>query len=305
MPDDRDLARLAAAQHSVFARSQARSLGFTRNSIDHRVARGRWDKITDDIFRLSGAAVTCHSELMAHVLSGGPDAIASGSSALTLHGVRDFQLMPPFVVVGRRPPRLALPGVHESFRLLEAHCTTIDGIPCATAARALFDNARNRRVRHIAVDVDKALSGRHVTVAELHEMLDDLGTRGRDGVGKMRTVLASRDANYIAPASVLEERFLDFVAASGFPEPDRQVEFNGPRGRIGTVDFAWPDRRLVVETDGGTFHDSPTDRARDQRRDRALERIGYTVLRFNWNDIVHRPTSVRRILRTALARPAA
>ena len=66
-------------------------------------------------------------------------------------------------------------------------------------------------------------------------------------------------------------------------------------------DSAWPAAKLVVETNGGAFHDSPTDRARDERRDRTLEQGGWTVLRFGWNDLRHRPTSVRAVLRRALA----
>ena len=222
-----------------------------------------------------------------------------------LRGVRDFELLPPVVVVGRRPPRLALRGVRESFRVLESHHTVVDGIPCATVARALFDNARDLHVRRVALDVDKALSGRHVTLTELHQMLDDLSMRGRGGVGKMRTVLADRDELFRAPTSALEARFLELVVSHGLPEPERQVDVFGSQGLVATVDFAWTERRLIVETDGSAFHDSPTDRRRDQRRDHALERLGFTVLRFGWNDVVHRPTSVLRILRTALATTAA
>ena len=59
--------------------------------------------------------------------------------------------------------------------------------------------------------------------------------------------------------------------------------------------------RVVVETDGGAFHESITDRENDERRDRALEAAGWIVLRFSWNDITKRPTSVVRTLKRALA----
>jgi len=98
----------------------------------------------------------------------------------------------------------------------------------------------------------------------------------------------------------LEDVFIEFVERHHLPAPARQVNPDGLLADDERVDFAWPAAKLVVETDGGAFHDSPSDRARDERRDRALEHRGWTVLRFGWNDLRHRPTSVRAILRRAL-----
>jgi very-short-patch-repair endonuclease len=47
------------------------------------------------------------------------------------------------------------------------------------------------------------------------------------------------------------------------------------------VDFVCRSHKLIVEVDGGQHADS----ARDQRRDAALRRMGYRVLRF-WNSDV-------------------
>ncbi|WP_299814634.1 endonuclease domain-containing protein [uncultured Roseibium sp.] len=47
------------------------------------------------------------------------------------------------------------------------------------------------------------------------------------------------------------------------------------------VDFAAPAHRLIVELDGSP-HGESQGRARDERRDRALEHLGWMVLRF-WN----------------------
>ena len=67
------------------------------------------------------------------------------------------------------------------------------------------------------------------------------------------------------------------------------------------MDFAWRNSGVIVETDGDTYHNTVTDRENDERRDRALEAEGWIVLRFNWNDVTKRPTSVIRTLRHALA----
>lgn len=56
----------------------------------------------------------------------------------------------------------------------------------------------------------------------------------------------------------------------------RQVVLGEAEGKLFVVDFLAPQARLVVEVDGGAH----TRRAeRDERRDRALARLGYRVLR--------------------------
>ena len=47
------------------------------------------------------------------------------------------------------------------------------------------------------------------------------------------------------------------------------------------VDFICLDKKLIIETDGSQHADNPGDNLRDRR----LEALGYTVLRF-WNDDV-------------------
>jgi len=62
------------------------------------------------------------------------------------------------------------------------------------------------------------------------------------------------------------------------------------------VDFACPDKKLIVEVDGSQHGGS----ARDAVRDRALSNLGWTVLRF-WNDDVLRDMDnvCRHIVMTA------
>ena len=208
------------------------------------------------------------------------------------------------MIVGRRPHRLALPGVVESFHLPDRHVTTVDGIPTVTVARAIFDLAGTLGARSLARAVDAALAARRVSVPELDEMVRDVSERGRSGAPRLRGLLEERGVGYIAPTTVLESRFLELVHDAGLVSPARQVSLGGPLGWIGTVDFAWPDRRIVVEVDGAAFHDSVTDREHDEHRDRALEAAGWIVLRFNWNDVMKRPTSVIRTVERALTAAA-
>jgi very-short-patch-repair endonuclease len=64
------------------------------------------------------------------------------------------------------------------------------------------------------------------------------------------------------------------------------------------VDFCFRSARLVVEVDGARWHQ---DVQRDRRRDNALARLGWRVMRFTWADVVHDSTRVVREIRAALA----
>ncbi|MEO7121875.1 MAG: type IV toxin-antitoxin system AbiEi family antitoxin domain-containing protein [Lacisediminihabitans sp.] len=66
-----------------------------------------------------------------------------------------------------------------------------------------------------------------------------------------------------------------------------QVHFPG----IGTVDFVL-EGCVVVETDGRKGHASESDQKRDYDRDVALAALGYTVLRFNYRQVMFHPERV-------------
>ena len=298
---DDDITELAGRQYGVLTRTQARAAGLSRAAITHRLDRGTWIRVNQRVYRIAGAPTTQHMTVMATVLSAGPDALATGSTALALHRIRDFELLPARVVVPRRPPPTALPGVIETFRLPVGHRTVVDGIPAATVARALFDHAATVRPLLAARAIDASLAARKAAVPEILDVIDELGEHGRHGTVAMRAAMAERSTGHLAPASMLEVRFLDIVRRAGIPEPACQVDVGGRDAWIGRVDFLWRSERLIVETDGAEFHDSVSDRQRDEQRDRKLEAAGWTILRFSWLDVTRRPTSVLSTLRHALA----
>jgi very-short-patch-repair endonuclease len=56
--------------------------------------------------------------------------------------------------------------------------------------------------------------------------------------------------------------------------------------RVGIVDLVVEDR-LVIETDGREFHDTPAQFVEDRRRDRELAGHRYRVLRFTQQQVLH------------------
>jgi very-short-patch-repair endonuclease len=62
------------------------------------------------------------------------------------------------------------------------------------------------------------------------------------------------------------------------------------------VDFFWSDRGLVVETDGLMYHRTPTQQAKDRRRDQMHTAAGLTCLRFTNAQVVREPDVVAALL---------
>jgi very-short-patch-repair endonuclease len=193
--------------------------------------------------------------------------------------------------------------------LLEAHpvsfaknILTIGFAPEFEDHIALVDNARN----HTLLDIAPGLTRRELETA-INEA-DKLGvlqanelpsliaaSPGRRGVKAIRKVLA--EGSFHGTDSDLERRFLKLVNHLGLPRPETQAWVNGFR-----VDFWWPEFRLVVETDGLTYHRTPMQQARDRRRDQAHAAAGITTLRFTRAQVVYERHHVEATLSAVVAR---
>ena len=92
------------------------------------------------------------------------------------------------------------------------------------------------------------------------------------------------------------------LALSALPMPETQVVLRDRDGTfVARVDFAWRAPRLVVEADGFAFHSDREAYRRDRERLKALERLGWRVLRFTWEDVRSRPDHVVTTVRACLA----
>ena len=86
--------------------------------------------------------------------------------------------------------------------------------------------------------------------------------------------------------SPLELRLLVLIRASGFPEPVTEHPFAKHIGRRWRFDFAWPDRLLAVEVDGGAWvpgggrHTRGAGFAADHDKFNRAMLLGWRVLRF-------------------------
>jgi predicted transcriptional regulator of viral defense system len=293
---------LTERQHGLLTYGQARELGFSEKAIEHRRRGGRWRPIARGVYRIAGAPPSPRQRALAAVLAAGSGAALSHESAAALLGLPGFALEPLVVTVARHGRRsLAGVRIEQSLEMPTHHVTVIDGIPCTTVARTLFDLCGKRKSwGRVARAMDTALAKRSVTKAALWRVLIDLAEHGRDGTVMFRTLLQERSGDYVPLASEHERLFIGVARRHGLPEPDRQVDLGDEDGWIGRVDFLFRGARIVVEVDGGEFHDGLLDRQSDEQRDARLQAAGWYVLRFRWADVVDHPHDVAHSIRCAL-----
>ena len=314
---DDSIAATAARQHGAFSRRQVGEAGGHVDAIARRVRSGRWQRLARDVFAVSGSAPTWRRALWAAHLEAGPTSVVARRSAARLFGLPGHESDVIELLVPRgHDHRTSMSALRETADLAPAQITVVDGLPCTTLARCLFDLAgdvprhlrtdRGREVHRlrIARAVDSALARRSTSIEQLHGVVDALGRRGRPGTALMRQLIDERTEAQAPVESELEAAFLALCRSHGLPAPQPQVTLGGAGGLIGRVDFLFADHALVVEVDGAAFHDAHTDHEGDRRRDNQLAALGLRVLRLRWRDVVHDVPHVVALLDGALgARP--
>jgi very-short-patch-repair endonuclease len=65
-----------------------------------------------------------------------------------------------------------------------------------------------------------------------------------------------------------------------------------PEGGGYRPDFLWPERRLIVEIDGRSYHARRAAFEHDRRRDRRLRLLGYETVRYAAREVSRSPAAV-------------
>jgi very-short-patch-repair endonuclease len=131
--------------------------------------------------------------------------------------------------------------------------------------------------------------------------LDDLSRLGRSlqGVRHARRVRAVSRLCDPGSGSVLESVLRVRMVLAGVTGFASQTVLRDRDGRhLLRADFCFERAGLVVEVDGQRWHQ---DVVRDRARDNALARVGWRVLRYDWDAVVHDAPSVIAEVRAALS----
>jgi hypothetical protein len=179
----------------------------------------------------------------------------------------------------------------------------VAGLRVTTVARTVVDIARTSSLREAVAMADAALHGLRDRAGRVirppvskDDLLAELGdARSGKGVVKARVAIELADG---ASESVGESVSRVGFHLLGLPAPKLQATFSDRFGKIGTVDFWWPEFRLIGEFDGEVKYDDPVflggrtpqEALHDEkRREDRLRALGNGVTRWGWNTAMSPP----------------
>ena len=264
------IAAVAARQHSVITFRQLRRV-LSSAAIAQRVRRRALHWRYRGVYVVGQPTLSHEGEWLAAALACG--GALGHLSCGALHGVSRFgEPMIEVVTTSRARPEGVR--VHTVRRLDPRELTSHKGIPVTTIHRLLVDLTDAKTPHQVAnVIHEAAFRGRFVEPAVRDAMAR---ANGRRRLHVLERALELHRMGSAGTRSGAEDAFLQLVGA----EPLVNTHLLGFE-----VDFRWPDRRLVVEVDGGQ-HAARAEA--DDARDGVLEAAGWTVLRFSDREVYER-----------------
>lgn len=289
----RRLAEIAANQHGLATTTQITALGVPARTLRDWAAAGRLHRVHRGVYAVGHRPLTPHARWLAAVLACGTASWLSHRSSAALLAVRrDWAGGVDVTSTGRIGQGRDEISVHRADLLLPSEVTSLAGIPCTTAARTLVDLASVVRADSVEYAIHAAQAKRLVTRNEIAAVIAHLP--GRRGTGVVRRILRLTDEAEDDARSRNERRFRRIVKRAGLPSPRGNhwiaLETH-PAGGV-EVDFAWPDRRVAVEIDSATYHETERAFVNDPARNRHLMLAGWRPLRFSDRDLIERPNEV-------------
>ena len=278
---DVSIAEIAGAQFNRVSRRQLGELGLSARTIDRRVTAGRLVIVSEGVFAVP--PVLAHDpwgRWMGATLTA-PDTFLCRESAACAFGALEYETRG--ITVTRPgsggPRRMSGVTVHRSSTLHD-ETTLLNGIPITTEPRILLDLACCVSDLALAKALREFIRLKRTSICSLS---DWLGTRRhRRGAPRLSRAMARYRGLPIERArSGAEVRALEILRDAGVELPRLNVDIAGEE-----ADLSWPRHRLVIEVDGGPFHQ---DEGEDERKEAAWRRAGWNVLRLDSDDVYEQP----------------
>jgi predicted transcriptional regulator of viral defense system len=300
---DEAIAALALAQWCVFRLADLVAIGLTGSGVRKRMAAGRLHRLFTGVYSLvPWELLTRNGRWLAAVLACGPGAVLSHRTAAALLDLRRTDSAKIDVTVATRSPRCH-PGItiHRSVTLAAIDVTTVEGIPCTTVARTLFDLAEVVSRRGVERAFDQADSMELLDLSKINDQLARNPTRRAAKVVKW--LLAEHYVGTTLTRSELEERGLAAFRKVKLPRPvvNEFVDFGDGEHPI-HGDFVWRAQRVILELDGYDHHKTRQAFRYDRARQRRAARAGWELLRAVNEDIEHDPDEVAATVHSAIRR---
>jgi very-short-patch-repair endonuclease len=272
---DRAVTDFAEEQWGIIDLGELRALGIGKSGASRRQRAGRLHRIHLGVYSVvPPRLLRSEGRWLAAVKAAGPGAALCLMHAAANWNLRSAPSGPVHVVVASRNGRRPRPGliIHRCSTLSPHDIVVHRKIRCTTPARTLGD---------VKPQVASATFDAMLRRAEQQ----DLDTGGIWGVTDLNTTR-------------IERLLIAICAQHDLPRP-RTQQVIGPY----TVDFLWPEARLIVETDDFQTHGTRSGFEADRARDAWLATQGFRVVRFTWRQLQDDPAGVAatlcRLLRIA------
>ena len=261
-------------------------LGFSAHAIKHRLRTGRLHRKVRGVYAVGSPNLTREGEWMVAVKACGREAALSHLTAAVLWGIWKKRTSRIDVSVpARANPRIGGVTVH---RRSAFERTRRNGIPVTTIECTLIDLATILTRDELEGAINAADIAGHTDPEKLRRAAARVGKR--PGAGTLARILDI--ATFRFTRSQLERAFIPIALRAGLPRPLTNQVVKGFE-----VDFYWPDRKLIVETDGLTYHRTAQQQAADLKRDQILTAARYKRFRFSHGQINFEPDHVEAILK--------
>lgn len=295
LPATQQLVALAAEQDGVFSRAQAHKAGFSYYRISRRVERGEWVELyRGRALRSAHTILGARGLDRAALLATGARSMLGGPSAARWWAI-DVPWPEPFILVpesSRREPAGITVGRAPTD---DKDIVAREGCLLTSRPYTIVDCLRVVPFRVGVSLLDRALQQRWLT-------FDDLIRRTQQLVSRPGVATLVRHIRVARPGTRSEAertmaRLLGKAGLTGW-------QANLPLDGIGVLDFAFVAQRVAIEIGGRAWHSAGDRFQSDRSRQNRLILLGWTVLRFTWEDLVERPDEVIREVRLALGAPS-
>jgi very-short-patch-repair endonuclease/predicted transcriptional regulator of viral defense system len=290
------VARVAEEQLGLVTIWQLREFGLAASTTNAAVERGRLHPVFHGVYSVGHRYLTVHGRLLAATMACGEGSVVSHGTAAWLHGLRErrpeaIDVIAP-VEAGRK-----ITGIRRRFvpPTVGGEVWRRQGVPVTSPARTIVDCAGSDP-GGVEGMIEQAAVLRLLDIRAIDRIVD--GPRRQGTRGLLRAVEPWRRYRPgIKIRSRMEAKLLPLLTEAALPIPETNARLC-VGGKTYEVDFLWRRQKLVVETDGGRFHDNPAAGKRDSERNRAFDEAGYRIPRLGWEDLRDRPeASIREIAR--------
>ncbi|QGN35029.1 type IV toxin-antitoxin system AbiEi family antitoxin domain-containing protein [Microlunatus sp. Gsoil 973] len=230
------------------------------------------------------------------------DSVVSFGSAAVLHQlpVEKDRITRVHLTRKRNSSGRVRRGIHVHVApLSEADLSQVDGLAVTGLDRTVVDLARTTTLGMAVAAGDAALR-RGMDREAARDQLEL--ARRRRGIRTARRAVELIDGR---SESVAESLSRVIMSNNDLPLPELQVEITGGGGFAARVDFLWEDAKVVGEFDGYVKYgrllapgEQPGDAVfKEKIREDRLRELGYIVVRWVWDDLLHPQRLVARIRR--------